>query len=53
MSNVPFVSAVQASERCGCAAPCGYEGFCPGFGSREHCPPLIVLALRASNVRAA
>jgi hypothetical protein len=51
MSNVPLVFAAQVSERCGGAAPCGYEGFCRGYGSRQICPPLIVLAVRASNLR--
>ena len=51
MANMSIVSAIPASERSSCAAPCTCEGSCPGYGSRESCPPLIVLAVRETLER--
>lgn len=35
--------AAQAAATCKCAVPC------PGYASREDCPPLIVLAVLATE----
>ncbi|AXC12570.1 hypothetical protein ACPOL_3277 [Acidisarcina polymorpha] len=40
MNSVP-AGLSCASSKPNCAGPC------PGYGSRAHCPPLIVLAFRA------
>jgi predicted metal-binding protein len=46
MSLMSLVSVGPSSKHLRCAAPCSLEGPCPGYGSRESCPPLIVLAVR-------
>jgi len=47
---MPIVPGVSAKPVCDCshtATSCSYGEACPGFASRENCPPLIVIAVQA------
>ena len=36
------MTTVEKIKKCGC------DGACPGYGTRQNCPPLIVIAVAAT-----